>query len=123
MRATGWSMSANCRCTACTSGWTRSASTRRTTPRAPAWTWSRNPIGWLIELSGVALPAAVLRTVRLALDIGAPDEPPAEESFERTAAFAWLQEHAGEHGFAMSYPRDNPHGIVYEPWHWRYAAA
>jgi LAS superfamily LD-carboxypeptidase LdcB len=18
----------------------------------------------------------------------------------------------------MSYPRDNPHGIVYEPWHW-----
>ena len=58
----------------------------------------------------------------LALDIGAPDEPPAEESFERTAAFAWLQGKAGEHGFAMSYPRDNPHGIVYEPWHWRYAA-
>lgn len=58
----------------------------------------------------------------LALDIGAPDEPPAEESFERTAAFAWLQGHAGEHGFVMSYPRDNPHGIVYEPWHWRYAA-
>jgi D-alanyl-D-alanine carboxypeptidase len=20
----------------------------------------------------------------------------------------------------MSYPRDNPHGIVYEPWHWYY---
>lgn len=59
----------------------------------------------------------------LALDIGAPDEPPAEETFERTAAFAWLQDHAAEHGFAMSYPRDNPHGIVYEPWHWRYAAA
>ena len=59
----------------------------------------------------------------LALDIGAPDEPPAEVSFEQTAVFAWLQEHAGEHGFAMSYPRDNPHGIVYEPWHWRYAAA
>ena len=58
----------------------------------------------------------------LALDIGTPDEPPAEESFERTAAFAWLQDHAGEHGFAMSYPRDNAHGIVYEPWHWRYAA-
>jgi D-alanyl-D-alanine carboxypeptidase len=59
----------------------------------------------------------------LALDIGAPDEPPAEETFERTAAFAWLLDHAGDHGFAMSYPRDNPHGIVYEPWHWRYAAA
>jgi len=54
----------------------------------------------------------------LALDIGAPDEPPAEESFERTPAFAWLRDNAEGHGFAMSYPRDNPHGIVYEPWHW-----
>ena len=53
-----------------------------------------------------------------ALDIGAPGEPPAEESFEHTRAFAWLRAEAGGHGFAMSYPRDNPHGIVYEPWHW-----
>ena len=58
-----------------------------------------------------------------ALDIGTTDEPPAEESFERTPAFAWLQEHAGGFGFVMSYPRDNPHGIVYEPWHWRCAGA
>ena len=56
----------------------------------------------------------------LALDIGTPDEAPAEESFEDTAAFAWLQQHAGGFGFTMSYPRDNPHGIVYEPWHWRF---
>lgn len=54
----------------------------------------------------------------LALDIGTVDEPPAEESFERTAAFAWLRDNAGAHGFSMSYPRENPHGIVYEPWHW-----
>ena len=53
-----------------------------------------------------------------ALDIGAPDEPPAEESFERTPAFDWLRRNAGAYGFVMSYPRDNPHGIVYEPWHW-----
>lgn len=53
-----------------------------------------------------------------ALDIGTPGEPPAEESFERTDAFAWLQREAAGHGFRMSYPRDNPHGIVYEPWHW-----
>ncbi|MGH8080217.1 MAG: M15 family metallopeptidase, partial [Lysobacter sp.] len=59
----------------------------------------------------------------LALDIGTPGEPPAEESFEHTRAFAWLREHAGEYGYVMSYPRDNPHGIVYEPWHWRYGAA
>ena len=56
----------------------------------------------------------------LAIDIGSPGEPPAEESFEATAAFAWLQAHAGSLGFTMSYPRGNPHGIVYEPWHWRY---
>lgn len=54
----------------------------------------------------------------LALDIGTPGEPPAEESFEATPAFAWLCGHAGGYGFAVSYPRGNPHGIVYEPWHW-----
>ncbi|MGR4896004.1 M15 family metallopeptidase [Stenotrophomonas sp. LARHCG68] len=53
-----------------------------------------------------------------ALDISSPGEPAAEESFEHTAAFAWLQQHAATFGFHMSYPRDNPHGIVYEPWHW-----
>jgi D-alanyl-D-alanine carboxypeptidase len=53
-----------------------------------------------------------------ALDIGTLDEPPAEESFEDTGAFAWLRDNATGYGFVMSYPRDNPHGIVYEPWHW-----
>ncbi len=53
-----------------------------------------------------------------ALDIGAPGEPAAEESFEDTHAFEWLQANAARSGFRMSYPRDNPHGIVYEPWHW-----
>lgn len=53
-----------------------------------------------------------------AIDIGCPGEPPAEESFEATPAFAWLRARAGDFGFAMSYPRGNPHGITYEPWHW-----
>lgn len=53
-----------------------------------------------------------------ALDIGTPGEPPAEESFEATPAFAWLQARAGDFGFGMSYPRGNRHGIAYEPWHW-----
>ncbi|HEY4531251.1 MAG TPA: M15 family metallopeptidase, partial [Luteimonas sp.] len=55
-----------------------------------------------------------------AIDISAPGEPAAEESFEATPAFAWLQANARTLGFTMSYPRDNPHGIVHEPWHWRY---
>ena len=58
-----------------------------------------------------------------ALDIGTPGDPPAEESFEGTDAFAWLSQHAHSHGFALSYPRGNPHGIVYEPWHWYYRLA
>jgi D-alanyl-D-alanine carboxypeptidase len=58
-----------------------------------------------------------------ALDIGTPGQPPAEESFEATDAFAWLQAHATRFGFGMSYPRANPHGIVYEPWHWRFNAS
>jgi D-alanyl-D-alanine carboxypeptidase len=53
-----------------------------------------------------------------ALDIGTPGEPPAEESFEHTPAFAWLQQHSERFGFGLSYPRGNPHGITYEPWHW-----
>ncbi|MEO8160694.1 MAG: M15 family metallopeptidase [Arenimonas sp.] len=57
------------------------------------------------------------------LDISTPGEPAAEEGFEATPAFAWLRDRAGEFGFEMSYPRDNPHGIDYEPWHWRYAPA
>lgn len=58
-----------------------------------------------------------------ALDIGTPDELPAEESFEATPAFDWLSRHAAQFGFVMSYPRGNPHGIAYEPWHWCYATA
>ncbi len=56
-----------------------------------------------------------------ALDIGTPEQLPAEEAFETTSAFAWLQAHANDHGFHLSYPRGNPHGIVYEPWHWYHA--
>lgn len=53
-----------------------------------------------------------------AIDIGTPGEPAAMESFKDTVAFAWLQGHAATYGFRMSYPRDNAHGISYEPWHW-----
>lgn len=53
-----------------------------------------------------------------AVDIGARDTPALEEDFENTAQFAWLQAHANQHGFHMSYPRGNRYGYLYEPWHW-----
>lgn len=57
-----------------------------------------------------------------ALDIGTPGEPAAEEGFEQTPAFAWLRQRAADFGFVMSYPRDNPHAIAYEPWHWCFSS-
>ena len=53
-----------------------------------------------------------------AVDIGTPGCAPLEEEFENTAAFRWLQQHAGDFGFRLSYPRFNPARIIYEPWHW-----
>ena len=41
-----------------------------------------------------------------------------EERFARTPEFRWLKKQAGRFGFQLSYPRNNPHGIAYEPWHW-----
>jgi D-alanyl-D-alanine carboxypeptidase len=53
-----------------------------------------------------------------AIDIGVAGQPALEEEFETTAAFDWLQRHAGAHGFRLSYPRGNTSGYGYEPWHW-----
>lgn len=53
-----------------------------------------------------------------ALDLGTAGHPSLEEDFAATPAFRWLEEHAAKFGFALSYPRDNPHGLIHEPWHW-----
>ena len=53
-----------------------------------------------------------------ALDLTTPGFEPLEEEFENSLAFAWLCRNAAHFRFALSYPRDNPHGIAYEPWHW-----
>ncbi|WP_249383826.1 M15 family metallopeptidase [Chitinivorax sp. B] len=56
-----------------------------------------------------------------AVDVTTPNVDVLEEIFETTQAFAWLIAHAAEYGFHMSFPRANPHGISYEPWHWAFA--
>jgi D-alanyl-D-alanine carboxypeptidase len=53
-----------------------------------------------------------------AVDIASPGSRPLTEEFEATEAFAWLEKNAADYGFSMSYPRDNPEGFIYEPWHW-----
>jgi D-alanyl-D-alanine carboxypeptidase len=53
-----------------------------------------------------------------ALDITMPGFDVLEEVFEDSPAFDWLAGHAASFGFVMSFPRRNPHGLAYEPWHW-----
>ena len=53
-----------------------------------------------------------------ALDITTPGYAVLEEEFEHSPAFEWLCEYAADFGFSLSFPRDNPHDVAYEPWHW-----
>ena len=58
----------------------------------------------------------------LAADLNSPEHTGLDEGFEKTAAFRWLCEHAGDYGFILRYPKDaeDKTEIIYEPWHWRY---
>lgn len=53
-----------------------------------------------------------------AVDITTSGIESVQEEFENTAAFTWLQTHAVHFDFYLSFPRGNPFGYVYEPWHW-----
>ena len=55
-----------------------------------------------------------------AVDLATPGSAPADAAFAGTAAYRWLGVHAGDYGFRLSYPAGNPHGIDFEPWHWRF---
>ena len=70
----------------------------------------------------VAPPGCSEHHTGTAVDIGDADNPGANLSvkFEKTEAFKWLKKNAGKFGFLMSFPRDNTHGVSYEPWHWRF---
>ncbi len=73
-------------------------------------------IGDILRL--VAAPGCSEHHSGRALDIGSPDDVGLDEKFGRTRAFRWLSRQASDFGFHLSYPRRNPHGIGYEPWHW-----
>lgn len=53
-----------------------------------------------------------------AVDIGSPHAEHLTKEFETTPEFQWLRAHGAEFGFELSYPPNNPQGIIYEPWHW-----
>jgi D-alanyl-D-alanine carboxypeptidase len=57
-----------------------------------------------------------------AIDIGDGSAPSSNLSpeFEKTEAFRWLEQNAPQFGFELSFPKNNPQGVSYEPWHWRF---
>lgn len=56
-----------------------------------------------------------------ALDIGSPGYEHLSEEFEKSSAFEWLSNNAKEFGYKLSFPKGNPSGILYEPWHWKFS--
>jgi len=65
--------------------------------------YSEHHTGYAIDIGDARVPATNLSV-----------------SFENTAGFQWLEQNAARYGFELSFPRDNPQGISYEPWHWRF---
>ncbi len=70
----------------------------------------------------VAAPGCSEHHTGRALDIGSPAELELTDAFAKTSEYRWLRRHAGRFGFHLSYPRNNRHGIGYEPWHWCWQA-
>lgn len=64
---------------------------------------SEHHTGYAMDIGDAAVPSANLST-----------------SFEKTAAFQWLQNNAAKYGFELSFPPNNAQGVMYEPWHWRF---
>jgi D-alanyl-D-alanine carboxypeptidase len=57
-----------------------------------------------------------------AVDIGDGNQPNTNLSpaFTQTRAYRWLTTNAARFQFTLSFPRGNPQGVNFEPWHWRY---
>jgi D-alanyl-D-alanine carboxypeptidase len=77
-------------------------------------------VGAVIEdiLAVCAPPGFSEHHTGCAVDLSTPGSRLLEVEFEHTAAFAWLQAHASEFGYYLSYPIGNQLGYQYEPWHW-----
>ncbi|MBP1472669.1 M15 family metallopeptidase [Frateuria sp. MAH-13] len=77
------------------------------------------PLASVLQVN--ALPGYSEHHSGRALDLTTPGVPAADAAFAGTPAYDWLVRHAGDYGFALSYPAGNVQGIAFEPWHWRYA--
>ena len=71
-------------------------------------------------LTHIAAPGYSEHQGGCAVDVTSPGIDSLTEFFEETQAFRWLVASAANYRFVLSYPRSNPYGVVYEPWHWCY---
>ena len=71
-------------------------------------------------LTRIAAPGYSEHQGGCAVDVASPGVDPLTETFEETQTFLWLAASADDYQFVLSYPRDNPYGVIYEPWHWCY---
>lgn len=85
----------------------RSVKRRGSERKAAEWVappgYSEHHTGWTLDLGDGAAP-----------------ETDVDPSFERTDLFRWLSQNAARFGFELSFPKGNPQGVGYEPWHWRF---
>ncbi|MCS6943080.1 MAG: M15 family metallopeptidase [Geminocystis sp.] len=60
-----------------------------------------------------------------ALDIGDGKRPEwnLKLDFAKSEAHRWLTEKARGYGFEQSFPANNPQGVGFEPWHWRFVGS
>ena len=80
--------------------------------------------GYAAALKSSARPGHSEHQLGTALDFRSADGDPAWDldDWATTPEGAWLQEHAAEFGFVMSYPKGKEAltCYIYEPWHYRY---
>jgi D-alanyl-D-alanine carboxypeptidase len=76
--------------------------TKRAEVSAPPG-YSEHHTGYAVDIGDGNVPATNLNT-----------------NFEQTKAFKWLEANAARFHFEMSFPQNNPQGVSYEPWHWRF---
>ena len=72
----------------------------------------------------VALPGHSEHQLGTVVDLSAKSNNfvGADDLFDQTHEFRWLEKNAYKYGFVLSYPKDktNITGYIYEPWHWRF---
>ena len=76
--------------------------TKRAEVSAPPG-YSEHHTGYAVDIGDGATPATNLNP-----------------NFDKTKTFEWLSANAARFHFEMSFPKDNPQGVSYEPWHWRF---